>query len=209
MPDPVPVRRGRYAEAQRNDVAILDAAREVFVADPSAPMSAVAHRAGVGIGALYHRYASKDELLATLCEEGQDRYLDALKDALAEKDSGRAYRDFLCRIVAADTHSMVVRLAGRFPPTPSQLAKAEQMRRLNQKLFRRAQADGAVRADATFADQALLLEAIAKTDLGDRERTAELRQRQLAIVLDGLTARDRPALPGTPPSWDELTSRWG
>ena len=37
------VRRGRYAEAERNDAAILEAAREVFLADPTAPISAVAN----------------------------------------------------------------------------------------------------------------------------------------------------------------------
>ena len=50
---------GRRAEAARNDRRILEAAREVFVADPSAPIAAVAARAGVGIGALYRRYGSK------------------------------------------------------------------------------------------------------------------------------------------------------
>jgi AcrR family transcriptional regulator len=60
---PAPPLRGRRAEAARNDQRILDAAREVFVADPGAPIAAVAKRAGVGIGALYRRYASKEELL--------------------------------------------------------------------------------------------------------------------------------------------------
>src|ERR1700730_6887879 len=42
---------GRRAQAARNDDLILDAAREVFIADPGAPISAVAERAGVGISA--------------------------------------------------------------------------------------------------------------------------------------------------------------
>jgi AcrR family transcriptional regulator len=46
------MRRNRAAQAARNDQAILDAAREVFVADPTAPIAAVADRAGVGISAL-------------------------------------------------------------------------------------------------------------------------------------------------------------
>ncbi|MDX6234639.1 MAG: hypothetical protein QOH68_3754, partial [Nocardioidaceae bacterium] len=35
--------------------------------DPEAPISAVAQAAGVGISALYRRYAGKEELLQTLC----------------------------------------------------------------------------------------------------------------------------------------------
>ena len=63
--------RGRQAQAAHNDELILQAAREVFLDDPEAPVSAVAAGAGVGIGALYHRYASKEDLLRTLCRNGQ------------------------------------------------------------------------------------------------------------------------------------------
>ena len=61
---------GRRGQAARNDAVILDAARDVFLADPKAPIAAVADRAGVGISALYRRYASKDDLLRTLCHDG-------------------------------------------------------------------------------------------------------------------------------------------
>ena len=57
---------GRRAEAARNDERILESARAVFIADPGAPISAVAEHAGVGVGALYRRYASKEELLRTI-----------------------------------------------------------------------------------------------------------------------------------------------
>src|SRR5215467_8622986 len=61
---------GRQAEAARNDQRILESARAVFVADPGAPITAVAKHAGVGISALYTRYGSKEELLRTLCTDG-------------------------------------------------------------------------------------------------------------------------------------------
>jgi hypothetical protein len=60
---PALVEWSRRAQAARNDQRILDAAREAFVADPGAPIAAVAKRAGVGIGALHRRYPSKEELL--------------------------------------------------------------------------------------------------------------------------------------------------
>ena len=47
-----PRKRGRQAEAERNNVRILEAAREVFIANPAAPISEVALRAGVGITSL-------------------------------------------------------------------------------------------------------------------------------------------------------------
>jgi AcrR family transcriptional regulator len=204
------VRRGRYAEAERNNAAILEAARDVFLADPTAPISAVAKRAGVGIGALYHRYAAKEDLLATLCLQGQDRYLAEVRDALGVTDDPwEAYVVFLRRIVAADTHSLVVRLAGTFTPTAEHLARAEQMEELGTQLFQRAKGTGKLRADVTFMDVSFLLELIAKSSLDTPERTAELRQRQLAILIDGLAAVHAEPLPGASPTWHEQRRRWG
>ena len=65
-----------------------------------------------------------------------------------------------------------------------------------------------LRRGLTFLDVAFLLELLAKTRLGDAARTAELRQRQLAIIIDGLSARGAAELPGAPPSWEEQASRW-
>ena len=102
-----PALSGRRAQAARNDERILDAAREVFVADPAAPIAAVAERAGVGISALYRRYPSKEELLGTLCAIGQDVYLAEVERALADDgDPWDAYVTFLHRIVDADTHAL-------------------------------------------------------------------------------------------------------
>ena len=109
---------GRRAEAARNDRKILDAAREVFVADPEAPISKVAQRAGVGISALYRRYASKEDLLRRLCADGLRSYIAAAEDALADEgDPWAAFADFMRRVVDADTHSLTLRLAGTFTPT--------------------------------------------------------------------------------------------
>src|SRR5215211_129809 len=74
---------GRRAQAARNDELILQAARAVFVSDPSAPISAVAKRAGVGISALYRRYGSKEELLRQLSGDGLRTYIAEAEAALA------------------------------------------------------------------------------------------------------------------------------
>ena len=83
---------GRRREAARNDIEILAAAREVFLADPSAPISAVADRAKVGISALYRRYASKDDLLRELARDGLVRYITELDRALAQPACRRSRR---------------------------------------------------------------------------------------------------------------------
>ena len=201
--------RGRQAQAAPNDELILQAAREVFLADPTAPISAVAERAGVGIGALYHRYAGKEDLLRTLCRNGQEIYLTEIKRALASDDEPwEAFTGFLRRIVAANTHGLTVRLAGTFVPTAEQLALAEEMQALAIELFERVRATGLLRDDVTYLDVEFLLEFLAAVKLGNASRTAELRQRDLAVVIDGLRAPGRTPLPGQPPTWEEQTQRW-
>jgi AcrR family transcriptional regulator len=209
MASGAPPLRGRQAQAAQNDGLILQAAREVFLADPTAPISAVAERAGVGIGALYHRYAGKEDLLRTLCRNGQEIYLTEIKRALASDDEPwEAFTSFLRRIVAANTHGLTVRLAGTFVPTAEQLALAEEMQALAIELFERVRATGLLREDVTYLDVEFLLEFLASVKLGNASRTAELRQRHLAVVIDGLRAGGRTPLPGQPPTWEEQTQRW-
>jgi AcrR family transcriptional regulator len=201
--------RGRQAQAARNDDLILQAAREVFLADPAAPMAAVAERAGVGIGALYNRYASKEDLLRTLCRDGQQIYLAEVQGALdSGDDQWEAFTGFLRRIVAANTHGLTTRLAGTFQPTVEQLALAEQMRALGTELFERARAAGHLRPGITWLDVEYLLEFLAHVRLGNAARTAELRQRHLAVIIDGLRNIDPGPLPGDSPTWQEQAERW-
>ena len=201
--------RGRQAQAAHNDELILKAAREVFLADPTAPISAVAERAGVGIGALYHRYASKEDLLRTLCRNGQEIYLTEINRAVnSGEEPWTAWTGFLRRIVAANTHGLTVRLAGLFVPSAEQLALAEQMRSLSIELFERARGTGLLREDITYLDVEFLLEFLAGVKLGDASRTDELRQRHLSVIIDGLRSGQHTPLPGQPPTWTEQTERW-
>ena len=200
---------GRRAEAARNDGRILDAAREVFVADPKAPISAVAERAGVGIGALYRRYGSKEELLRHLNHEGLSRYIAAAEEALADEgDPWSAFTDFMRRVVDADTHSLTLRLAGTFTPTEELYRNGRRAQELNVRLFERTKAAGAIRPDVEVDDLPLLLEQLAAIRVAGEERTRQLRHRYLALLLQALHAPSGSELPGPPPSWEEIGQRW-
>src|SRR5712671_3223245 len=109
---------GRRAQAAANDTRILEAARDVFIANPSAPIADVAKRAGVGISALYRRYPSKEDLLRELCADGLRRYIGAAEAAAADEgEPWQAFVAFMQRVVAADAASLTQRLAGSFPPS--------------------------------------------------------------------------------------------
>ena len=129
---------GRGRQASLNDDLILDAARQVFLADPSAPVSAVAERAGVGMSALYRRYPSKNDLLQSLCREGLHRYIVEAQTALGEAGNPwDMFCAFMNRIVAANTHALSVRLAGTFAPTPDLYELANAGQKMTEAIFER------------------------------------------------------------------------
>jgi AcrR family transcriptional regulator len=200
---------GRRAEAARNDERILESARAVFVADPGAPISAVAEHAGVGVGALYRRYPSKEELLRRICADGLQRFIAAAEAALAEAgDPWDAFAGFMRRCVDADTNSLTQRLAGTFTPTEGLYREAGRAQGLVSALFDRTQAAGVIRADLVVGDVGLLLEQVAALRIGDPQRIAELRHRYLALLLDAVRTSSPEPLPGPPPAWEELAARW-
>jgi AcrR family transcriptional regulator len=200
---------GRRAQAARNDKLILQAARAIFVSDPSAPISAVAERAGVGISALYRRYGSKEELLRQLSGDGLRTYIAEADAALADEgDPWAAFAGFMRRIVDADTHSLTLRLAGTFTPTMELGRDASMAMELNVRLLERTKAAGAVRADLDVNDLSFVFEQVASVRLGDEARTRQLRHRYLTLLLDALRTPSPAPLPGPPPTWDELGNRW-
>src|SRR6186997_838464 len=120
MSKPLP---GRQGQAARNNQVILDAARDVFLADPKAPIAAVAERAGVGISALYRRYPGKEDLLRTLCHDGLRRFIAEAERAAGEPEPAA---------------SLTGHLAGMFTPTPEMRQDAELANRLVAGLVERA-----------------------------------------------------------------------
>ncbi len=200
---------GRRAQAARNDTLILDAARAVFIADPDAPIGAVAERAGVGISALYRRYGSKEELLRHLAAEGLQRYIAAAEAALRDDgDPWEAFARFLRRIVDADTHSLTARLAGTFVTTDELDRETERAQELNVRLFERTAAAGVLRSGLVVDDLSFLFEQLAAVRVRDDTRTRELRNRYLELLLEAVHASSASPLPGPPPSWVEIADKW-
>jgi AcrR family transcriptional regulator len=195
---------GRKGQAARNDVAILAAAKEVFLADKRAPVSAVADRAGVGISALYRRYPGKEDLLRKLCHDGLRTFVDHAERAFLEPDDWAAFESFVHGVVEADVHSLTVHLAGTFTPTDEMSADAVRAGTLATALFERARP--LMRAEAVPADLTMLLEMCAAVRVPDPQRTTSLRRRYLAMLLDGLRAG--AALPGPAPTTIEVDWRW-
>lgn len=202
--------RGRQREAARNGRAILDAARVVFLRDRHATMHDVAAEANVGVGGLYRRYSSKEELLRTVCADGLRHYIAIGEAALSDSsDPWHAFATFLERLVDAGVHQLTARLAGTFTMTSELRELSEQGAAIGDRVFRQARGSGVLRADVSKTDVTLLLEQISAIRLGDDVRTRALRRRYLHLMLDGLRADAASGrLPGPPPREVELAARW-
>jgi len=201
---------GRRGQAARNDEAILASARAVFVADPDAPVSAVAEHAGVGISSLYRRYESKEDLLRKLCRDGLALYNEIAQAAVddAAGDPWQTFATFIQRIVASDIHALTRNLAGRFRPT-SELGEAAAVADdLNRQLVEHAHAAGVLRRDVTAEDLTYIFEQVSSLHGPTPERTAQLRTRFLTLHLDSLRAPGHTPLPGPLPTADEQHARW-
>jgi AcrR family transcriptional regulator len=200
---------GRRAQAARNDERILASARAVFIDDPGAPIAAVAKHAGVGISALYGRYASKEELLRKLAGDGLQRFIDEVEAALADdRDPWTAFSDFMKAAVDADTNSLTLALAGTFTPTPDMYANANRSAELFGRLFARIDEAGVLRDGLTDQDVLITFQMVAAIRHSDPARQRELRHRYLALLLEAMKAPGDGPLPGAPPTWAEMNERW-
>jgi AcrR family transcriptional regulator len=201
---------GRRSEAARNDLVILDAARRVFTEDADAPVSAVAAAAGVGVGALYRRYAGKQELVRRLCADGLGQFVAIAETALAgDPDPWEAFAGFVTAIIDSDVHSLTVHLAGTFTPTAELRELAGHATGLAREVFDRAQSAGAVRTDLSADDLAMVFEQVTAVRVADPERTVQLRRRYTSLLLDAMRPGAAVAdLPGPAPTADELGERW-
>ncbi len=201
---------GRQAEARRNDLAVLEAARDVFTAQGAgAPIAEVADRAGVGMGTLYRRYGSKTELLQRLCVLAMDQALAAADDALAASDPW----DGLCGYIRACVElrsGALASLAGQIETTAEMRSTARRSMARMEEVVARAHRDGRLRTDVTALDITWLIEQFSRRSPAHVEPAEEhnVRSRLLTIALDGLRAGPGQLLPGRPPSRSRYVNRW-
>jgi AcrR family transcriptional regulator len=205
-----PPRRGRQAEAARNDRRVLDAARAVFAAQGfGAPVAAVAERAGVGIGTLYRRYGTKDELLQNLCVLSLAQNFDSVERAVAHDDPWAG----LCGYV----RECVELAVGAFSPLAGEIEVTDEMSRLAgsvhrrvARLVRQAQARGALRRDVNAVDILQLIERFGRAFPPTTDPRDHLtRRRQVEIALDGLRSDGaRQPLSGPAPTSRGYQRRW-
>ena len=211
-------RAPRQAEAERNDRALLDAARAILAVDGArATVAAIAARAGVGIGSLYRSYRTKEELFQRLCVLALDQWTEAAERGLADDDPWNGLAYYIAACIEFGGGSLAP-LAGTIAVSDEITAKVKKSDEATDALVARAHAAGVLRPDATPVDISLLIEQLSKSPLIEQlnqqghlahiEAAGNARRRIIAIALAGLRAGQREPLPGHPPDDELFTVRW-
>jgi AcrR family transcriptional regulator len=196
------------ADAQRNLVRVLDAAREVFAEQGiDAPVTDIAERAGVGVGTIFRRFPTKEDLLVAVVEQRTVQLTEAADEALASTDPGAGLRGFMETATAMQISDVCWCEAG------SEIFGREGIRELTDilvgkldELLTRAQAAGHVRSDVVALDIPVLLMAVAKSGLMLESTVPGAWKRYLGIVLDGLRPEAARPLPRRPLSGREFAA---
>lgn len=188
-----PVQRMR-ADAQRNEDAVLEAAKAVFKASGvDAPVREIAAKAGVGVGTLYRRFPNRSDLIVAVFRREVDACAAEAGDLSAKYPPGEAlalwlkrYMEFIAtkRGLAAALHSgdpafetLPAYFRASFEPVLGSLLDA-------------AAAAGEVRSVVAPYD---LLRAIGNLSVASGEDGVVHTRRMVDLLLDGLrfgAARD-------------------
>jgi AcrR family transcriptional regulator len=183
----IQLQRPKRADARRNYEALVTAARDVFTADgTSAPLEAVAERAGVGIGTLYRHFPTRQALLEAVYVDEVDAIARAADD-LSALPPWDALSQWLHRYVgfAATKRALTEALIAEGPESDVMFTCRTAILSAGTALLERAQQAGVVRADADFMDVARMVSGIAVVATTDPEQ----KERMLQLALDGLRYR--------------------
>lgn len=182
MADDTPLR----ADAQLNKERILAAAEEVFTErGAGVSLDEVARRAGVGIGTLYRRFPTREDLLAATYSARFLAFAEASRARDADLDPLEALRAYLEGLVTyvnlyrgfAASLGTVLRIG-----TAGCLATSEE----GARLLHRGQAAGVIRPDIGFDDLVCVATAISLAT----ETEAEARIAHLVdVFLSGIIRR--------------------
>ncbi|MGO2097628.1 MAG: TetR/AcrR family transcriptional regulator [Candidatus Microbacterium stercoravium] len=194
-----PARRGRpgYDRDQ-----ILEIAVQVFIEQgyDATSVSSLAARLGLSKSALYHHFASKEELLEVALDEALGGLEGVLKEPGAHDGSARDRLEYVLRgavfvLVERVTYvTLLLRMRGNSDVERAALERRRMFDREVTALVRAAQAEGTMRADIDPSIATRLLFGMVNSIVEwyrptGGEGSAELARDVLTVALDGLASR--------------------
>jgi len=193
--------RGLRADATRNRVAILTAARQVFAEQGlQAPLEEIARRADVGIATLYRRFPTRERLVAAALIEKITQFEKAASEALAEPDPWDGFAALVRRICELQANDR-----GLSDLLSMTLPASEEVEQLRAKahshvaeLVGRAKDAGRLRPDFAAEDLLLVLIANAAVAHVTGPDAPDAWRRFVGLILDAFQYTDGASLPPAP-----------
>jgi len=181
LADGIPLR----SDARRNRERILAAAEEVFLErGAGVSLEDVAKRAGVGIGTLYRRFPTREELLAAAYSARFEAFAETSRARSAEMDPLGALRAYLEELVR---YTNLYRGFAASLGTVLQIGTAGCLATTEEgvRLLAAAQNSGVIRPEISFDDMVCVVTAVSlatERDPSPGENIARL----LNMFIDGL-----------------------
>ncbi len=199
-----PLRR----DAERNRGLILDSARALFAERGLAvSLDEIARHAGVGVGTVYRRFPSREQLIDALFQERLAEIVALAEDALAGDDPWLGLTGFIERALerqAAD-RGLKELILGTGEGRDRVTRFRARMLPLATELVRRAQAAGSLREDFSPRDIPLMQIMLGAIVDAAQPTRPDLWRRYLALTLDGMRAdRAHQPLPVSAVAVEEL-----
>lgn len=190
------------ADAERNRARIVAAARRVVSRDGAeARMDTIAREAGVGVGTVYRRFPTKDELVASVLEEFAHATLEGISAAAQAPAPWTAFEGSLYALAEslAENRGLLDALEPELRRSGPVVELRSRLLATLEPVLAGAQDAGVVRADVAVTDLLVLASLVTRLPAPIRELEPHAWERLLAVVLDGLRpAHSGAALPGRP-----------
>jgi AcrR family transcriptional regulator len=181
--------RALRKDAALNRERLLAAARVLFAERGlDVTLNDIAHRAGVGIGTAYRRFANKEEVIDALFEEGLQAMAAAAQEALADEDAWRGLVSFLERAMHMQFGDRGLNQIMNNPALGhARVSDArDRLAPLIQALVDQAKQQQVVRPDFEQSDVIFIQVALSAIMDSSRVVEPELYHRYLTMFLDGI-----------------------
>ena len=186
--------RSPRADAQRNRERLLVAALKLFTAaKEEVTLSAVAERAGVGIGTLYRHFPTRDALVEAVYRHEVERLSDAAPALLKQMPADKALEEWLTRYAAliAAKRGMKEAVRSIFEPGADTYAYSrDRLTAAVTLLLDAAAKSGTMRRDVDPQDVLLAVAASTWAFANDGDWQERARP-VLRLVMDGLRYQPR------------------
>jgi AcrR family transcriptional regulator len=179
-------------DAERNRQRVIEAARELFaLRGLEATLNDVAHHAGLGVGTVYRRFPTKEELLEAVFDDALNQLTGLAESALQHKDSWQGFVwlvEQMCELTATDRGAREMAFSRTHGGARVEAARDRLVPQIA-KLVERAQQDGYLRPDLSPTDMPIfgLMTGTVSEFAGNVD--PQLWRRYVAILLDGIRQR--------------------